>query len=207
MSEAEKPPTGAPPPASKGCVSDEELVARAREGDDDAFGELVDRHRHAVYRAALAALGSAADADDVAQEAFLAAHRALAGFRAEASFRTWMLAIAWRCALSRRRSVRSWMRRFVSGDELHEAGWDPAHPGPRPDGSLLDRELAGHVEALVDRLPHRLRDALLLQATGDHTYAEIGRMLGVAEGTIKFRVSEARRRVKERLVRMGYGDE
>ena len=62
------------------CVSDADLVTRARQGDPDAFGELVDRHQAAVYRAALAALGSPADAEDAAQDAFLLAYRRLDGF-------------------------------------------------------------------------------------------------------------------------------
>ena len=96
-------PTSAPPAASNRCVSDAELVARARQGDTAAFGELVDRHRAAVYRAAHAALGSANEAEDVAQEAFLAAYRKMDSYRGEASFKTWLLKIAWRQALTRRR--------------------------------------------------------------------------------------------------------
>src|SRR6185503_7901171 len=99
--------TTAPPAASKGCVSDAELVARARRGDAEAFGELVDRHRAAVYRAAQAALGSANEAEDVAQEAFLAAYRKMDSYRGDASFKTWLLKIAWRQALTRRRRLRS----------------------------------------------------------------------------------------------------
>ncbi len=75
---------------STDCVSDVELVARARQGDPAAFGELVTRHRSAVYRAALAALGSHADAEDAAQDAFARGlHRqALDTFRGQASFKT-----------------------------------------------------------------------------------------------------------------------
>src|SRR5262245_39509906 len=75
------PPTAAAPGVSISCVTDADLVARAREGDDAAFGELVRRHHAAVYRAALAALGSPADAEDAAQDALLSAYRRLSGFR------------------------------------------------------------------------------------------------------------------------------
>ena len=85
-------------------VSDVDLVTRARQGDAAAFGELVDRHRTAVYRAALAALGSHADAEDAAQDAFLLAYRRIESFRGEASFKTWLLAIAWHQAINRRRA-------------------------------------------------------------------------------------------------------
>ena len=79
--------------------SDLDLVRQAQAGDSDAFGELVERNRRAVFRAALAAVGNAAEADDVAQETFVTAYRKLAGFRAESAFRTWLLSIAWRKAL------------------------------------------------------------------------------------------------------------
>jgi RNA polymerase sigma-70 factor (ECF subfamily) len=72
-------------------VSDVDLVARARQGDPAAFGELVERHQTAVFRAALAALGSHADAEDAAQDAFLLAFRRLDTFRGDASFKTWLL--------------------------------------------------------------------------------------------------------------------
>ena len=65
-----------------------DLVERARQGDAQAFGKLVDRHRQAVYRAALAALRSPEEAEEVAQEAFVAAYRTLGGFRGDASFKT-----------------------------------------------------------------------------------------------------------------------
>ena len=199
-------PTSPPPAASIERVSDAELVARARQGDTAAFGELVDRHRAAVYRAAHAALGSASEAEDVAQEAFLAAYRKMDSYRGEASFKTWLLKIAWRQALTRRRSLVTRWRRFVS------AG-DPPEPrsgrkGQRsPEAALIDAEMAGHVQRLVRALPTPLRDALLLSAAGEQTYHEIALVLGIPEGTLKWRVAEARRRLKDRLVRLGYRDE
>jgi RNA polymerase sigma factor (sigma-70 family) len=198
-------PTGALSRASIGCVSDAELVARARQGDTAAFGELVDRHRAAVYRAAHAALGSAREAEDVAQEAFLAAYRKMATYRGEASFKTWLLTIAWRRAISRRRRLASRWRRFVPGD--------PSESPPRgreartPEGALIDAEMAQHVQRLVRALPARLRDPLLLCAAGEQTYHEIAVVLGIPDGTLKWRVAEARKRLKQRLTALGYGDE
>jgi RNA polymerase sigma-70 factor (ECF subfamily) len=188
-------------------VSDAELVARARQGDTAAFGELVDRHRAAVYRAAHAALGSAGEAEDVAQEAFLAAYRKMDSYRGEASFKTWLLKIAWRQALTRRRRVVSRWRRFVPAGDPPEAPSAGAGGDRSPEAILIDAELAGHVQRLVRALPARLRDPLLLSADGEQTYHEIAAVLGIPEGTLKWRVAEARRRLKDRLVRLGYRDE
>jgi RNA polymerase sigma-70 factor (ECF subfamily) len=179
-------------------VDDAELVERARAGDQAAFGELIDRHRSAVYRAALAALGSPADAEEAAQDAFLSAHRHLHRFRGQSTVRTWLLAIAWRQALSYRRR-RFWRLRQVTG-VLDEVVAREETPEQAFEGMRLRTDL----HRLVRALPGRLRDPLLLIGTGEYTYAEIARMLGAPEGTIKWRVAEARRLLKERLARLGY---
>jgi RNA polymerase sigma-70 factor (ECF subfamily) len=183
-------------------VTDGELVARARQGDPAAFGELVDRHRSAVYRAARAALGSHADAEDAAQDAFLAAYRRLESFRGDASFKTWLLTIAWHQAINRRRSVTRMLRRMVE-PRVNEEG-EPmiaqvAATGPTPEQSAAEHETRRAVRAAITALPAKFRDALLLAQSGDHSYGEIAAMLGAPLGTIKWRVSEARRIVKQRL--------
>ena len=122
---------------------DLELVRRAQAGDDQAFGQLVERNRRAVYRAAYAALGSAADADDVAQETFVTVYRKLHSYRGEAAFRTWLLSIAWRKALDRRRRITRWLRMTVTHDRLPDdapnitervASADRQPVRPRPHG-------------------------------------------------------------------------
>lgn len=184
-------------------VSDSELVERARRGDHAAFGTLVDRHRIPVFRAALAALGSREDAEDVAQEAFVAAYQHLQEFREEASFKTWLLAIAWRKALTRRRSVRSLLRRFVQPPE--EVEWQVPDASRTQEQAAIDEELQRHIRTEIARLTPRLRDALLLSAVGDQGYTEAAGTLGIPVGTLKWRVSEARRQLRVRLAAAGYG--
>ena len=192
------------------CVTDAELVERARQGDPDAFGELVDRHRSGVYRAALSALGSPADAEDAAQDAFLTAYRSLSRFRGEASFRTWLLTIAWNQAINRRRKLSPWWRLIArpNPDATHDLGDDVEVPsGERsPEEMLCDLRLRQDIERAIDRLPPKLRDCLLLAAAGDYKYEEIAAMLKTPVGTIKWRVSEARRTVKAWLRERGYSD-
>jgi len=183
-------------------VSDPELVERARRGDHAAFGTLVDRHRTSVFRAALAALGTAQDAEEVAQEAFVAAYRHLQDFREDASFKTWLLSIAWRKALTRRRNLKSLLRRFVQPPEDTE--WQPSNPGRTQEQALIDKELHAHIRREIARLAPRLRDALLLASDGEHSYGDIAVMLGIPVGTLKWRVNEARKRLKGRLAAIGY---
>jgi RNA polymerase sigma-70 factor (ECF subfamily) len=184
-------------------VSDSELVERARRGDHAAFGELVDRHRRAAFRAALAALGSPDDAEEVTQEAFVAAFRHLADFREQASFKTWLLSIAWRKALTRRRGVKALVRRFIAPAEGSE--WEFPDHSRSQERALLDSELGGHLKRLIAGLSPKLRDALLLTSSGEHTYEEVAGLLKIPLGTVKWRVSESRRQLKVRLGQLGYG--
>ena len=190
---------------------DLELVRRAQAGDVDAFGDLVERNRRAVFRAALAAVGSPTEADDVAQEAFVTAFQKLHGFRAESSFKTWLLTITWRKAIDRRQSVTKWMQRLVSPGAADAAdGWDPMQSLPSPAQSqeeeLMTADLQRRLRPLIASLPKKLRDALLLAGSGDHSYEEIGQMLKIPVGTVKWRVSEARKVLKQKMAAKGYDD-
>lgn len=190
---------------------DLELVRRAQAGDVAAFGELVERNRRAVFRAALAAVGSPTEADDVAQDAFVTAFQKLQGFRGEASFKTWLLAITWRKAIDRRKSVTRWMQRLATphASETGEA-WDPMDRleagGQSQEDDVMTSDLQRRLRPLIASLPKKLRDALLLAGSGDHTYEEIGQMLKIPLGTVKWRVSEARKILKQKMSAMGYSD-
>jgi RNA polymerase sigma-70 factor, ECF subfamily len=187
-------------------VTDADLLSRARQGDPAAFGELVDRHRSAVYRAARAALGSHADAEDAAQEAFLLAYRRLDSFRGDASFKTWLLTIAWRQAINRRRSLTRIWRRLVApaAAEPDDALAAVAAPSASPEAAAADAELRRAVRAAIRRLSPSLRDTFLLAQSGAYGYDEIAVMQHVPVGTVKWRVSEARRRIREALRRAGH---
>ncbi len=201
--------TGTEPSA----VTDLDLVRLAQAGDVEAFGELVERNRRAVFRAALACVGSPAEADDVAQEAFVTAFLKLGTFRGDAQFRTWLLSITWRKAIDRRKSATRWLRLTFSPprDDSGEDNFDYMERipsmGRSQEESVVDDELQQNVMRLIGTLPRKLRDALLLAGTGEHTYEQISKMLGAPLGTVKWRVSEARRVLKKKLTALGYAYE
>ncbi len=196
--------TGAEPAAP----DDLELVRLAQAGDTDAFGELVERNRRAVFRAALAAVGSPAEADDVAQDAFVTAFHKLGQFRGDSTFRTWLLTIAWRKAIDRRKHITRWLRVTVTPPAKDDQAMDPMDFAPSHDRSqeetVGDAELQRHVRRLIATLPRKLRDALLLAGSGEYSYEQIGGMLNIPVGTVKWRVSEARRVLKRKLTALGY---
>jgi RNA polymerase sigma-70 factor (ECF subfamily) len=195
-------------------VSDEELIERARSGDRAAFGDLVERHQQAVFRAALAALRSREDAEEVAQDTFIAAYQKLDRFRGESSFKTWLLSIAWNRALDRRRSIGERFKRFISRDDYTQGrslaprgSWshsqrprpEPASGQPSHEQALIDDENRREVRRLLRTLPDKYRDALLLSASGEHTFEEIAALLRIPVGTAKWRAMEGRRLLKEKL--------
>lgn len=183
------------------------LVAAARTGDRAAFDDLVSLYHRAVFRTAMAALQRREDADDATQDAFVLAWRKIPGFRGESSFKTWMLTIVWRQALDRRKARARWWQRGSSGRS--------SSPGQDGDGAPTDLDRLASLEAdperqaearhrmrqvrnAIDGLTPKLRDTLLLAASGEHSYDEIATMLGAPVGTVKWRVAEARRVIQER---------
>ncbi len=178
-------------------------MARARAGLQEAWGELVHRHHGAVYRTAHAALLSAWDADDAAQDAWVAAWRHLPEFRGQSAFRTWLLSIAWRKALDRRRGAVAWLRALridrVGPDEQDGPVVELTAGGASAEDALIDAGARKRLKGLVKGLPRAHRDALLLVTARDLSYAEAALLLDVPVGTLKWRVSDARRLLRERM--------
>ena len=189
---------------SRDSLGEQTLVDAARSGDREAFGQLVLLHERVAVRTALSALGQRADAEDAAQDAFLLAWRKLATFRGHATFRTWLLTIVWREATARRRAQQRWWRRLLPGRGDDEHTWSspidrlPA-TGMNPEQIAVARSQAARTARAISRLSPKLRDTLLLTASGEHSYEEIGRLLAVPVGTVKWRVSEARRLVSQAI--------
>jgi RNA polymerase sigma-70 factor, ECF subfamily len=156
-------------------------------------------------------LGSAAEADDVAQDAFVMAYRKLESFRGEAAFRTWVLAIAWRKALDRRKSMARWLRLTMTPADANGevTNWIEQMPGDTPsqEEQLAASQLQETAKRLIRTLPRKLRDALLLAGSGDYTYEQISHILGVPVGTVKWRVAEARRVLKQKMAAVGHPHE
>ena len=182
-----------------------DLLARARQGDTTAFGALVRQHQRRVYAAALHVTGNHSDADDVAQETFVRAFRALGSFDGRADFFTWLYRIAINTALNRLRSTRR-------VQALSDAGAaDAAQVGGRPEGlgapRLLPDEQARLSEEVrtvlgaVAELSAPLRVTLVLATVEGLPHKQIAEILDVPEGTIAWRVNEARRILRERLGR------
>lgn len=194
-------PVSRPVAESRETPQVQALLAAAQTGDREAFGDLVTLHERVVFRTALAALGRAEDAQDAAQDAFVVAWQKLGGFRGESSFRTWLLTIVWRKALDRRRKRRLWWNRTVA--PAADVDTDPldavSTSSPDPERTAIARDVAARVREEIAGLTPKLKDTLLLAASGEHSYEEIATILGAPLGTVKWRVAEARRLVTKRI--------
>jgi RNA polymerase sigma factor (sigma-70 family) len=181
------------------------LARLARAGDRDAFASLVDLHQQSAWRVAMAALGRHQEAEDAAQDAFISAWRNLGNLRDDERFRPWLLSIVWRKALDRRRGIKAWLRVVAAQRDDDTLLWtieDSPDLSPSPEAAVIGRSAAMAARKVIAALPAKLRDPLLLAASGDYRYEEIAEMLGTPLGTVKWRVSEARRVVRAKLDRL-----
>jgi RNA polymerase sigma-70 factor (ECF subfamily) len=174
---------------------DSELLARAQRGSIDAFEEIVQRYQQIVFRTAYAIIGSADEAEDAAQEAFVKAHRALGRFRPGAEPRPWLVTIA---ANEARNRVRSAGRRRHLELRLVE-GFRPGDAAPSPEAAAVAADERQRLLDLVKELDDNGRDVItcryFLELSGQETAAA----LGVSEGTVKSRLSRALARLRERV--------
>ena len=176
---------------------------RARQGDRDAFGRLVRRHHRRVYAATLHILGNHSDADDATQETFVRAYRALASFDGRADLSTWLYRIAVNTALNALRGdKRGAALSQKSGAEAAHVGGRPEALGksePDPAKQAVDGGDLAAVLAAVAELSPSLRVTLVLATIEELPHKQIAEILEIPEGTVAWRVNEARRLLRLRL--------
>ncbi len=168
------------------------LLERSRGGDQTAFRELVVLHQDQAYGLALRITRSSADAEEVAQDAFVRAWLALARFRGEASFGTWLYRIVARRAFDRLERLRSRRGREVGGEEAVDLA---ARMAGTAGSGAVDHEAstrARRLERMVSALPAAQRAAVTLYYYEDRSVEQVAGILGMPENTVKTHLSRAR---------------
>jgi RNA polymerase sigma-70 factor (ECF subfamily) len=188
--------------AREQAPTDEQLIAGVLAGDDGSYGMLVTRYKDLVYTIAVRIVGDEDDAEDVAQETFLRAYRALPRFRGDSKFSSWLYRIATNRALThlkrrRRRAptVDIDAGPHVEGGALESAGRDD------PERLVLDDEFRRRVRAAVLELPEQYRVVVTLFYLEERSYKEVAATLGIPMGTLKTHLHRARALLRELLTR------
>ena len=177
-------------------TDDAALVAGIRQGSDRAFNLLIDRHQMAVRGFLHRLLANAADAEDIAQETFLAAWEGINTYRGGASVRSWLCAIAWRRAKA---SQRSWFRRRAREAHYSAASSCEGEPGTPAEDRLAVRQ------ALLT-LPIEQRAAVALCLAEGLSHSEAAQALGAPLGTVKSHVARGKARLLQALSEVGGED-
>jgi RNA polymerase sigma-70 factor, ECF subfamily len=173
--------------------TDSELVERARSGDEAALDTLVRRHHEAAFRVAWSLTQDDDTAQDVVQDAFLKAFRALEGFRGDASFRTWLLAIT---ANEGRGALRK-------GKRLRETPLDDVGPVPSagsdPAEEAVSAQEVARARRMLETLPEKQRLSVALRIDEGLSFREIGDVIGSSEGAARVNYFHGIRRLRELL--------
>ncbi|NTW17796.1 MAG: sigma-70 family RNA polymerase sigma factor [Syntrophaceae bacterium] len=187
------------------------FVARSRQGDTEAFAVLVRRHQKKMLNVAYRMIGDYDEACDVVQESFLSAYRAIGKFRGDARFSTWLCGIVLNHARNhlKQKNARSGNEE-ISLDEPAGASEETLLNTVRSGGEsiiecLEKKELSANVQVCISALDGEQREVLVLRDIQEYSYAEIGVMLKLPEGTVKSRLFRARNALKESLLRI-FGD-
>jgi RNA polymerase sigma-70 factor (ECF subfamily) len=183
-------------------VSDLSLVRRVQDGDKGAFDALVLKYQHKVAKLVMRYVRNPAEAEDIAQEAFIKAYRALPQFRGDSAFYTWLYRIAINTAknavVSRDRSPIDYDLDIQNSDESYELQ-GRMKDAETPEALVLTDEIRTTVNAAMDALPEDLRTAIVLRELEGLSYEEIAASMGCPVGTVRSRIFRAREAIDRRL--------
>jgi RNA polymerase sigma-70 factor (ECF subfamily) len=169
-------------------------VDRARNGDQQAFALLVDAYHTRVWRFLLKWVKSRDDAEELTQETFLAAWRALPSYRAGSQFSTWLLGIALNLARNHHNRIVKKLSRNVELDETMYMDL-PSGSDNEPDAQLERKQAMNALQRAIDGLPEDMRQVLIMVRLEGMQLEEVAQILGIPSGTVKSRLSRAKSRL------------
>jgi len=181
---------------------DRELVERVQAGDKRAFELLVAKYQRRVVRLLSRFVRDAAEVEDVAQDAFIKAYRALPGFRGESAFYTWLYRIAINTAKNHLASLGRRVPTTTEADVDEAAGLDDANPlreVATPETLLQGKQVGQAVDRAIERLPEDLRTAIVLREIEGLSYDEIALTMNCPVGTVRSRIFRAREAIAAEL--------
>lgn len=186
-------------------ADDKGLIQRCKQGELEAFNELVARYEKLVFHVAYRLSGNYDDANDVAQEAFIRVFNSIGTFRGDANFTTWLYRIVTNVYLDERKKAKSHMQTSIDDYiELEEnsVSRQIVDDGPTPEQSVQKMERDQILQQAIMSLPEYQRVMIVLYHTQGKSYEEIAEIMNLAIGTVKSRLNRARLALKEKLLPM-----
>jgi RNA polymerase sigma-70 factor, ECF subfamily len=185
-------------------LDEKKLVTRAQQGDRQAFEALVRQYQRRVFRVAMGMLRNEEDAMEIAQEAFIKAHRNLERFKGDSAFYTWLYRITSNLCIDFLRRKRGEQVEYDDGILRESAEMDaeelaPAAPAPAPGRAVLDKELGEKLQEALAGLSEAHRQILLLREVEGLSYEELSETLGIKKGTVMSRLFHARKNMQAHL--------
>lgn len=177
-------------------LDDVAAVARARDGNHEAFRVLVDRHSRSLYRLAFRMTGRAEDAEDVVQETFIRAYKQLSRFEARANVSTWLYRIAFNCSVD---FLRAGPRRESATDDKALERLAAAPNGPTMDDLVYAGQIGERLQVALGGLSERERAAFLMRHYHGYSIEEIGNTLGMKTNATKHSIFRAVRKMRVAL--------
>ena len=179
--------------------SEAELLEAAQQGDAAAFSRLVQMHQRRVYACAIQMLGDGGDADDAVQETFMRAWRAISRFDGRSQLSTWLYRVCANVCLNHIRKRKRHDAADIGDPRVPEPKADPTQGNSDPARVLEVRQLQGRIAAALDGLSESLRTTVIMVLVQGMPQKEAADVLGCSEGTIAWRIHEARRRLRAAL--------
>lgn len=179
-------------------ATDEELVRRAQQDDERAFGALVTRYESKVYSLAMKMLRNPEDAEDVLQDTFLRAYRGIKSFKGNSTFSTWIYRITANSALMRLRKKQLPQVSIEDSDE-RETPISIVDWAPGPVEQLLNQEMQRVMDEAIEALPPEFRQVFILRDVEELSNADVAEILDLSVAAVKSRLHRARLKVRNRL--------
>lgn len=176
--------------------SEAELLEAAQKGDRRAFGRLVALHQRRIYPCAVQMLGAGGDAEDAVQETFVRAWRAIDRFDGRSQLSTWLYRICVNVCLNHIRKRKRHVASDIADPRIPEPSADPTQGATDPRHALEARQLSARIANALEGLSETLRTTVILVLVNGMPQKEAGEVLGCSEGTIAWRIHEARRRLR-----------
>jgi RNA polymerase sigma factor (sigma-70 family) len=178
-----------------------ELIQKALENDQQAYAEIVSRFRNQIFNFVLGMVKDRAEAEDLTQESFIKAFRALATFNSEYAFSTWLYKIAANNCIDHFRKKRLVTYSLDAPINAKDGELKRDFPDKQqgPEGGLISKEKSVQIQQAIDSLPEKYRIAIMLRHKQDKSYEEIAEELDIPLGTVKVRIFRAREMLKLKL--------